>query len=87
MGLEENNFYKSANEKFDKEDYQGAIDDYSKIIELDPKNVDAWTQRGDTKFSLKNYHGAIDDCAKAIELDPNNTYAWAKRGEAKFRLK
>ena len=74
MGLEENNFYKSANEKFDKEDYQGAIDDYSKAIELDPQNLKAFSSRGDAKFNLEDYQGAIDDYSKAIELNPADKF-------------
>ena len=38
MSIEENNFYKSAVEKFDKEDSQGVIHDYSKAIQWIPSD-------------------------------------------------
>ena len=49
MSKEDKNFYKSGNKKFDEGDYQGAIDDYSKAIELDPENPEIYIKRGDIK--------------------------------------
>ena len=68
MSKEDKNFYKSGNKKFDEGDYQGAIDDYSKAIELDLKNINAWSYRGAAKIRLEDYQGAIDDYSKALEL-------------------
>ena len=68
MSKEYKNFYKSGNKKFDEGDYQGAIDDYSKAIELDLKNINAWSYRGAAKIRLEDYQGAIDDYSKALEL-------------------
>jgi Flp pilus assembly protein TadD len=68
-----------------KRDYDHAIADYSKAIELSPKNAIAkltyygrgyaWRKKGD-------YDRAIADYTKAIELDPNFTYAYGSRGYA-----
>ena len=51
-------------------DHQGAIDDYSKTIELDPENPEIYIKRGDVKLHRKvcDYQGAIDDYSKALEL-------------------
>ena len=40
MSKEDKNFYKSGNKKFDEGDYQGAIDDYTKAIELTTSETD-----------------------------------------------
>ena len=40
MSKEYKNFYKSGNKKFDEGDYQGAIDDYTKAIELTTSETD-----------------------------------------------
>ena len=52
-----------------------AIADYSKAIELDPKNAWALSNRANIYSQLKQWDKAIADYTKAIELDPKN--AWA----------
>lgn len=53
-------------------DYQGAIDDYNKVLQL--KNIDlknkqmAYFNRGNSKFNLKDKKGACDDWRKAYNL-------------------
>ena len=64
---------------FDKEergDHYGAIADYTKAIEINPKKDSAYFNRGNAKTALKDYFGAISDYTKAIELDPNMKSAY-----------
>ena len=49
MSKKDKNFYKSGNKKLDEGDFQGAIDYYSKAIELDPENPDIYIKRGDVR--------------------------------------
>jgi len=63
-------YFDRAYEKADKGDHYGAISDYTKVIELDPKDADAYFNRGYSKDELEDYYGAISDYTKAIELDP-----------------
>ena len=51
-------------------DFNSAIIYYTKAIELDPKNVEAYYGRGFAYDELKKYPEAIADYTKAIELDP-----------------
>ena len=53
-----------------KSEYDSAIRDYTKAIELDPKFVDAYNNRGLSYDNKKEYDSAIRDYTKAIELDP-----------------
>ena len=73
MSKEDKNFYKRGTRKFDVGDYQGAIDDYSKAIELDPENPEIYISRARPKILLKYYQGAIDDYSKALELTTHET--------------
>ena len=50
-------------------------EDFSKAIELNPNNVDAYTNRGTAYSDLGQYQKAIDNYNKAIELDPYNQTA------------
>ena len=79
-------YYNRGYDKYDLKDYYGAIDDYSKAIELDPDFAYAYSNRGTAKKNLKDYYGAINDYSKVIELDPNYTDAYVNRGVAKESL-
>ena len=70
--------------KFEKGDYNGAISDYTKAIEINPNYVDAYFNRGISKAELKDYSGAISDYNKAIELDPNDATAYNNRAASKY---
>ena len=52
-------YFKLGVEKYDKKDYQGAIADYDKAIELNPKYADAYYKRGNAKHQLKQHKEAI----------------------------
>ncbi|MDA9347062.1 tetratricopeptide repeat protein [bacterium] len=72
--------------KFNLKDYRGAIADYTRVIEIDPKYPKAYFNRGHSKGLLENYRGAIADYTKAIEIDPNDAAAYCNRGLSKLIL-
>ena len=59
-----------------------AIEGYSKAIELDENNKDAYENRGIAYLTLEDYTKAIDDFSKIIELDANDKSGYAGRGVA-----
>jgi len=79
-------FYNRGVEKIDLQDYIGAIADFTKIIEIYPKNGDAYHSRGYAKFQLQDSSGAIADFNKVIELNPKNGEAYYLRGLVKIKL-
>lgn len=60
--------------------YQYAIKDYNKAIELGPETAKIYISRGNTYDSLGDYQQAIKDYSKAIELAPQNAKAYVNRG-------
>jgi tetratricopeptide (TPR) repeat protein len=50
----------------------GAIADYTRGIELNPKDSKDYSYRADAHAEKKQYPDAISDEQKAIELDPKN---------------
>ena len=46
-------YFKLGEQKYNKKDYQGAIADLDKVIELNPKYFDAYNNRGVVKGKLK----------------------------------
>ena len=72
---------------FDCKDWDSAIADYDRAIEIDPDNARIYTIRGNVKFSLKDYTGAVADYDRAIELDPSSAWAYDSRGRSRNNSK
>jgi len=71
--------------------YDLAVKDFNIAIEMNPKNADAFRDRGRIKCDIKNslnydFAGGMEDLNKAIELDPNNAGSFYIRGSVKHRM-
>ena len=76
-------FYeKRADTDLSKGDFDSAVADYTKAIEMDPKSPEAFLGRGLAYSNKQSYDLAIADFDKAIELRPKNVAAYANRGAA-----
>jgi tetratricopeptide (TPR) repeat protein len=64
-----------------------AIAAFTKAIELDPKNGEAFRERGFTNYMKDDYENAIADYSKAIFLDPMDQDAYHTRSLCQFKLK
>lgn len=69
--------------------YEEALKDYDKAIELDPQFSKAYNNRGKAHFALGNYQQAIIDMKRSVEIDPlyarayyNLSLAYSKLGHA-----
>ena len=79
-------YFKQGVEKYEAGNYQGAISDWSKAIEINPRDAIAYYNRGLAKEDLEDYQGAIADYTKAIEVDPQHANAYINRSKAKLNL-
>jgi tetratricopeptide (TPR) repeat protein len=61
-------YYFRGNEKYDAEDYEGAIEDYTESIKLKPSE-DAYFSRSRSKGKLDDNSGAKYDLIRSIELN------------------
>lgn len=61
---------------------QEAINDYTKAIEDDPGNHQAWLNRANALLDLRQFQRAIQDLDKAIELRPMEAKTYSSRGVA-----
>jgi len=68
-----------GNTKVKKKDYLGAINDYSKAIELEPDFAEAYFNRGLTRIFLDDMEGGSLDLSKAGELGLTDAYNVIKR--------
>ncbi|WP_232103360.1 tetratricopeptide repeat protein [Gimesia algae] len=59
---------------------EAAVSSFSKLIEKQPDNVDAYLYRSSAYIQLNLLEQALDDCNTITELAPQNHYAFLNRG-------
>ena len=69
-----------------KKEFDKAIEDYTKLIEFDPKHAFAYHNRGYAYERIEKYDKAIEDYTKSIELEPKHAFAYRSRGDAYERI-
>lgn len=53
-----------------RRELQGAVDDFTVAIEVEPRYADSWKRRGQANSALGNLEAALLDLQKAVELLP-----------------
>ena len=71
----------------EKGDYDGAIANYNKAIDINPRYAMAYYNRGRAYNIKGQYDQVISDCNKAIEINPRYAEAYNNRGLAYFSKK
>jgi tetratricopeptide (TPR) repeat protein len=73
-------YYQRGMESFRLRQFAKAIADFSRAIELDPKYVEAYANRGYAYSEQGKTEQAIKDYERVIALDPNRALAYYNRG-------
>jgi tetratricopeptide (TPR) repeat protein len=71
-----------GSEKYLKNDFQGAIEDFTKALELNPDFALGYNDRGTVYAAQGELERAIREYNKALELFPNYVEAYSNRGKA-----
>jgi tetratricopeptide (TPR) repeat protein len=79
-------FFLEGNEKYEKRDFQGALERYNRAIEINPKYAGAYGNRGLVRSQLKQYKEAIADFDRSITLNPKDSLVYYNRGNARSNL-
>ncbi len=66
--------------KQDREDYVGAIADYTEFLKTNPNHLEAYSNRGFARAMENDLQGSIADFNRAIEISPLNADAYNARG-------
>jgi len=86
LGQTAEDFFDEGIKKFKLQDYNGALDEFNKAIELNPKYAKAYNNRGIVRGALNDISGSIEDFNTAITLEPINVSAYRNLGLSKFKL-
>ncbi|HSF55956.1 MAG TPA: tetratricopeptide repeat protein [Algoriphagus sp.] len=65
-------------------EYEGAIEDFSLAISLDPEDSESFFYRGKVNSRLKNWVKAEEDYSAAIALEPENPEYYLARGQSRY---
>ncbi|NVN88279.1 MAG: tetratricopeptide repeat protein [Rhodopseudomonas sp.] len=79
-------FDRRGNERAGKQDWDGAIEDYSAAIKADPNDALAFSNRGYGWHQKKDYQRTLADENEAIRLGGGNGAIFVLRGEAHRQL-
>jgi tetratricopeptide (TPR) repeat protein len=69
-----------GDECINNQDYQGAINNYSQALKLNPKNAQIYFKRAEIHHHLGNFQNAINDYSRAIYINPKDAYSYNNRG-------
>jgi tetratricopeptide (TPR) repeat protein len=83
FGYDATTYESSGDDKSGEGDFDGAIADYTKAIEIDPKDAVAYRDRADAKAKKRDWDGAIADYSLTVALDPKDDLAFSSSGKAK----
>lgn len=67
--------------------YQQAINDINKAVELEPKNVDLWIEKGGVHLRVNQAEEAMKALRTALSLDPKNAPAYRMLGYCQVQQK
>lgn len=77
-----NSWYSTGNESAKDGFNEDALIAYDKALEIDPKHVSAWNNKGIVLSRLKRFEEAISCYDKAIEINPEYANAWYNKANA-----
>jgi stress-induced-phosphoprotein 1 len=75
-----------GNEALKQNNFQEAVVQYTKAVNLDPKNKVYYSNRSNAYVQLQKYEEALKDATQTIELDPNWSRGYGRKGVALFFL-
>lgn len=76
----------AAEEVVEEGNNQDTVNDFTQAIALNPKNAEAYNDRGEAYRNSRQYQNAIADLDRAISLNPNYGEAYYNRANAYLNL-
>ena len=68
-------------------DYESAISDFKRVVQIDPKQAEAFIKMGSAQRALKDHAAAVEAFSQAVVLAPYNAnLAYQERGLSRLEL-
>jgi tetratricopeptide (TPR) repeat protein len=83
---DEQAYFKRALTRSELDEIEGAINDYTRVIQINPKHDTAYSNRGLLRYELGNREGAIADFNRALLINSGNSIAYCNRGVVRLEL-
>lgn len=80
------NYFERGTASFKLYDYENALNDLNRAIELNNKYSDAYANRGAVYYALGQIQNAMNDYNIALELNPNSAILFYNRGVMHYEL-
>ncbi len=80
-------YYNRANLYASNGDFERALKDYTKALDIDSKSRDAYYNRGLVRARMNQYDLAVQDFGKAVSMDSAFGDAYCNRGNVYYALK
>ncbi|MBW4665912.1 MAG: tetratricopeptide repeat protein [Cyanomargarita calcarea GSE-NOS-MK-12-04C] len=71
---------------YEQGNFQGAINNFNKAIQTNPKYALAYNRRGNAYYRLENFQKSQEDASEAIRLNPQDPSAYYDRGFTLYKL-
>ena len=78
--------YQQGVVNYEQENFKGAIDNFNKAIQINPKYALAYNRRGNAYYRLENLQKSQEDSSEAIRLNPQDISAFYDRGFSLYKL-
>lgn len=75
-----------ASAELNSDNYVDAIEDYSNVIELNPRSTIVYSCRGLANYRAGNLQEAVDDYTYALDLEPGQALAYYNRALALLKM-
>ncbi|VXD22491.1 Protein prenyltransferase, alpha subunit [Planktothrix serta PCC 8927] len=79
---DDNSWFDQGCQQVEKGNFEDALFCFEKVIQLEPDNHVAWSNRGAALSLFGRLEEAIDSYDKALEFKPDDHYVWYNRGIA-----
>ena len=79
-------YYKNGLFKFNIRDFDEALVDFNKVVEISPNYEKVYDKLGLIKYRLEDYRGAINDFSSTIRYFPDDMNAYYFRGLSKIKI-
>lgn len=73
-------FYNQGVQKLAQGNFNGAVEDFDKVLQLNPRYYEGYCLRGLAKAQLQDFQAALADYNQAIKLDSRHIDAYNGRG-------